>query len=144
MQDTMTITRSMFDAFNKRDFNQIVSLTSDRFDWIDLPTGMKFTGKDGLNQWCHLWANAFSDAKVEIVNHFVSGEFVCTEYIGRGKHTGQLVLGSQKIPPSNRSVEFHLCNVTRVQDGKIIGGQVYYDLLTMMRQLGMEQAKLAA
>lgn len=144
MQDIKTITRSLFDAFNLREFDKLVALSSDKLDWLDIPTGKKFVGQEGLKQWSQMWSDAFSDSKVEVVNHFDSGELVCTEYVGRGKHTGPLNLGKQTIPPSGRTIDIRLCNVVRVQNGKIVSGHVYYDLLTLMRQLGVEQASRAA
>jgi len=144
MQDLINISREVFDAFNNRDFDRIVSLSSDKLEWIDLPTGKKLSGQQALKQWCQAWVGAFSNAKVEMISDFGSDELVCSEYIGRGQHTGQLVLGQQTLPPSNRMVQIQLCNVVRIQGGKIVSGHAYYDLLTMIRQLGVEPARIAA
>jgi len=78
------------------------------------------------------------------LNHFASNGQVCTEYVGRGRHTGVLAIGQKKIPASNKTVEFKLCNVIRMVDGKIVSGHVYFDLLALTRQVGIEPSVIAA
>jgi steroid delta-isomerase-like uncharacterized protein len=144
MQDIKTMTRSLFDAYNNREFDKFTALSSDRLEWVDQATGVKFTGKNAIRMWCQAWVEAFPDARVEVINHFATNDQACTEYIGRGKHTGVLVMGNHRIPASNKTVEFKMCNVIRVADGKIAQGHAYFDLLGFMRQIGVEPAKLAA
>jgi steroid delta-isomerase-like uncharacterized protein len=138
------ITQTLFDAFNRRDFETLDSLSSDHLEWLDVPSGIKFLGKNGLKTWCQAWASAFSDSQVKIENHFISGEFTCTEYVGKGTHTGELKLGTIKVPATHKPVEFRMVNVVRIQDGKIVNGKVYFDLSTLLRQVGMIEKPMAA
>lgn len=144
MQDNKSITRSLFEAFNNRDFQKLVDISSPHLEWTDQATGIQLTGNEALKKWCQSWLNAFPDGKVEVLNHFASNGQVCTEYVGRGRHTGVLAIGQKKIPASNKTVEFKLCNVIRMVDGKIVSGHVYFDLLALTRQVGIEPSVIAA
>jgi steroid delta-isomerase-like uncharacterized protein len=144
MQEIKSITRSLFEAFNNRDFQKLVDISSPSLEWIDQATGIKLTGSDALKKWSQSWLTAFPDGKVEVVNHFASNDQVCTEYIGRGRHTGVLTIGQKKIPASNKTVEFKMCNVVRMMDGKITSGHVYFDMLALSRQIGIEPSAIAA
>ena len=47
----------------------------------------------------------------------------------------------QELPPSNRSAKVNACQVMEIEDGKIKITHHYFDLMTVLQQIGaMEQA----
>lgn len=62
---------------------------------------------------------------------------VTTEFRGRGTHTGPLVGPMGEIPPTRRQVDIPFCDVVQIKDGKIVSIHLYYDVATMMGQLGL-------
>lgn len=59
------------------------------------------------------------------------------EFMGRGTHTGPLHTPTGDVPATGRRVDLPFCDVHRIEDGKITNGRSYFDLATMMRQLGL-------
>jgi hypothetical protein len=60
--------------------------------------------------------------------------------VWRGVHAGPLETPTGTIPASNKPVEIPACQVVQVEGGKIKSGSHYFDLLTMLTQIGATSA----
>ena len=66
-----------------------------------------------------------------------SDDYAVVEFVGRGTNTGPLATPQGEIPATGRAIEIPFCDVHRIEDGKITNGRSYFDMATMMRQLGL-------
>jgi steroid delta-isomerase-like uncharacterized protein len=94
-----------------------------------------FTGREAIGAMLRLfYEEAFSDASGELRNVAADDEkglgFV--EFTFRGRHTGQLM----GISPTGRNVEVPMFGIYEIGDGKIQRARLYYDMATLMRQMG--------
>ena len=81
---------------------------------------------------------ALPDAGTELTNVVANGEnWVFTEFVGRGTHTGPLVGPAGTVPPSGRRIEFPVGELMRIEGGKFTLVHAYYDGATLLRQLGL-------
>jgi steroid delta-isomerase-like uncharacterized protein len=138
-QDNAAIIRELFDAFNDRDLDRAASMVSEDFELVDFAAeGQVFRGPQGLRQWLQIFLTALPDATTEPTNVVATGgDWVFTEFLGRGTHTGPLVGPAGTIPPTGRRIELPVGELLRVENGKVTLGHVYYDGATLMRQLGV-------
>lgn len=142
--DTTGLARTVYEAFNDRDFDRAVSVISDDAVWTNVPTGQTFRGADGLRANLEQWAAGFPDGKIT-VDHVWGGDgFAVAEFTGRGTNTGPLATPMGELPATNRSVEVNFCDVIEISGGTITGGRSYWDMATMMTQLGMIPEQPAA
>ena len=102
-----------------------------------VPFGMTLRGHDGYKQFLLGWAEAFPDSRTEMTNLFATEDQAVIEYIGRGTHTGTLHGPAGDIPATGRKVEFRLCDVRGIKNGKFVSLHQYYDALSFMQQLGL-------
>jgi steroid delta-isomerase-like uncharacterized protein len=79
------------------------------------------------------WAKAFPDSKATFVREFETGD---TAVLVKGTHTGPL----HTIPSSNKPVDFPACQVSKVEGGKVKNISHYFDMLTMLTQIGAAKA----
>ncbi|MCL5264976.1 MAG: ester cyclase [Chloroflexi bacterium] len=135
-QDNTTIVRTIFDSFNSRDFDRAVALVAPGAVFVDVAQGVAFHGPVGYRQRFQNSVSAYPDVAVEIANLFAGGDWVAVEYVSRGTNTGPLIGPSGQLPPTARRVEVRFCDVYQIKNGKVVLGRSYYDLVTMMRQLG--------
>jgi steroid delta-isomerase-like uncharacterized protein len=135
-QDVTAIGRTLLDAYNARDFDRLDAVLAPDGEFQNVASGETYRGADGMKRYQRNWATAFPESKVELTNLVGSGETVTMEYVGRGRHTGPLTTPQGTIAPTGRSVELKLCDVLTVRSGRIIGGRTYYDVASLMRQLG--------
>lgn len=79
-----------------------------------------------------LWA-AFPDLSVRLRRVVaVEGEYAVTEHTLSGTHKGNLF----GVPGTGKSVEVDTVVVWEISDGRVRGETVYFDLATMLRQVG--------
>lgn len=143
-QDNAALVRNVHEAWNKRDFERIVALTAPECEWVMMPTGQKFRGPDGMRQYSQGWATAFPDGRIEEKDTIAGDNGAASEFIGRGTHTGPLMSPTGEIPPTGKRVEVPFCEIYRTKNGKIVGGGLYFDMATMLQQLGLMPAQPAA
>jgi steroid delta-isomerase-like uncharacterized protein len=134
---TESMIRSLYDAFNSRNFDQGATLLTPDVCWQDVATGRQFEGHEGYKQFMGSWSGAFPDAQVEVSNVVVSNGYATAEFHGRGTHTGPLQTPAGAIPPTGRRVDIPFCEVLELKDGRIASARTYFDSATMLRQLGL-------
>ncbi len=139
MSDPATIAREYLEAWNRRDWETFRGV---------LHAGYSYTGGDGQTQKGpeaglavgQMFANAFTDGKIELRKISVAGDIAVVEFIARGTHDGDLM----GIAPTGRQMELPVCTVLEVRDGKILAEREYMDMLHLMQQLGVAPAPATA
>ena len=120
------------------DIDSAMSVMHDNCVNHDMGTGKVMEGLDENRADMENWTNTFSNMKVEVLNHVESGDTVVTEMKMSGVNTGDMEMpDGSKIPATGKSIEMNGCQVAKFQDGKIIKATQYYNMMSMMTQLGL-------
>jgi steroid delta-isomerase-like uncharacterized protein len=137
IRETTYIAQNIHPLWTNREFDRILSeMIAEDVEWTTVPTGETFRGHEGFRQFMEGWSDAFPDGRAEDTNVYVGEDFAVTEFVGRGTHTGTLRTPAGEIPPTERSVEWPLCEVYQIRDGKIVRGRTYFDAASLMDELG--------
>ena len=129
--------RAAHQAFNRRDFDAVVKVMTPDSVYEDRARGVTFRGPQGFKEFMQGWVTAFSTAEVTEAQYIDGGKTVVAEFIGRGVNDGAL----GPMPATGRPINIRFCEIMRFNDqGQIVGGDSYYDQLSMMIQLGHAQA----
>lgn len=143
-QDLIAAARAPIDAFGEKDWVAArESLTPD-FVFEELSTGRTITGVDEVIEAWRVWGEAFPDARATIEESLVDGNTVVLRLTWHGTHTGSLTLPSGDFAPTGKSVTFEACQITRVENGRAAATTHYWDLNTMLSQLGIATERRAA
>jgi steroid delta-isomerase-like uncharacterized protein len=126
-----TIHREAYAAWNARDFDRMRTMFHPEYTYIG-PDGVESPGVDSAMAVAQLFASAFPDAKVIVDRVFLSGDTAIAECTGRGTHDGDF-LGN---PASQRPVTVTLCNIIQIRDGLIYREREYFDMATVLAQIG--------
>lgn len=143
MADNETFARSIYEAWNNRDFDFLADSIAADGEIVDVGSGATFRGPDGSRQYNSAWAEAFPDGRITVDSVITSGDHVVVEYTGRGTHTGTMTSPAGSIPATGRSVTLHLCDVLVVADDKLKSMRSYFDTGSLMAQLGISAAQPA-
>jgi steroid delta-isomerase-like uncharacterized protein len=143
-QDNAGIARSLYEYWNERRFDKIADLMADDGEIVLVGSDSHFRGPDGAIEFAHMWADGFPDGKVAIDNVIASGDQVVLQFTGRGTQTGALKSPNGEIPATGRSVTLKLCDVHKIQGGKIRSVQSYLDSASMLMQLGVIPERIGA
>ena len=103
--------RNIYDAFNARDIPALASLFADDCESTDMGTGRSYRGFAGFMEWVKPFADALRDSTATPVFVVESGDWIATEHVGRGTHTGAWVTPDGEIPPSQRPIEIKFAGV---------------------------------
>lgn len=143
MADNKSLARSLYEAFNDRDFDLIAQAMAPDARIMIVGSGDTFDGPDGARRYNQMWATAFPDGVIEIDRIVASDDHVVVEFTGRGTHTGTLTTPAGSFPATGRSVTLQLCDVLQITDGKVMSQRTYFDSGALMTQLGVTAGQAA-
>lgn len=144
MTDNATLARSLYEAWNERNFDEMAEATAPDGTITIIGSGDTFKGPEGSRKFGTMWADGFPDGMVTVDRVIASGDHVVVEYTGRGTHTGTLATGMGDIPATGRSMTLQLCDVLQFKDGKVLSQRTYFDTGSMMAQLGLGAGQAAS
>jgi len=105
--------------------------------------GQVFYGRDAVRQQYQLWLNAFSDMQVEVL-HVVEGDnTLAGEVRVTCTHSGPLPGASGAIPATGRTIVIEQCDVATLRDGSVTSFHSYFDMLSLLAQIGVVPAAAA-
>jgi steroid delta-isomerase-like uncharacterized protein len=137
-QDNAALARQIYQLFNGNQFDAVLALATEDVEVVLIPFGQTFHGREGFREFMQGFKRAFPDLQISEITHQVAtDDEVVNEFKARGVHTGTLITTAGQAPPTGRSVEFTVCEVWRVRDGKLALLRHYQDVASILRQLGL-------
>jgi steroid delta-isomerase-like uncharacterized protein len=137
MGDAADAVRRFYEAFNRNDWDAMNELMTDDFENTD-PTGT-LHGRDAFRRFIDGFKTAMPDAKLT-ANRIIEGDGVsATEGSFSGTFTGPLRTPNGELPPSGKAFDLPFAEVNEVEGGRIRRHTVYYDQVSFMAALGVQQ-----
>ncbi len=136
MVDVIEIAKASVTAYNEKNWSKAKDGLADDAVYDEKGTHRRIQGAGEIIEAWRGWAHAFPDSKATFVREFASGDTAALELVWRGVHTGPLQTPTGTIPASNKPIEIPACQVVQVQGGKIKSTSHYFDMLTMLTQIG--------
>lgn len=131
---------AVFEAFNERDLDKMVSTTLEDAQWEDHGRGVTLKTRGEMKASFQEWADAFSDGKITDTKAIDAGDTVVVEYVGRGTHDGPM--GS--VPATGKRVSLPFIDIIHFdKGGQITGGSTYFDMFSLLVQIGLAEAPKA-
>lgn len=131
--DLTAIVRDVIDAFNAKDLDKLASCAYPDAKTLNVPYDVKL----GFREDAEMWIRAFPDATCELTSLIGQGDCVIAEFTGRGTHTGLLKGPTGDLAPTGRKVEVPCVQVFKLRSGKITESRTYFDVATLLSQLGL-------
>ena len=127
-------------AYNDEDWDAVRRVVTPGVIYDEVSTNRKVQGIDDVLTVWKGWAAAFPDSKATFEEPRVSGNTVILELTWRGSHTGLLRTAAGDIPATGKHIELRACQIIDVADGKTQHIRQYFDMATLMAQLGVNAA----
>lgn len=125
--------RAAHEAFNRRQYDEMVRAMREDVVYTDHPRHETMKGTNDFVDWAKNWTGAFSDAKVGDPHYIDGGDYVVALFHGTGTNDGPL----GPMPSTGRRMDMPFCEVMHFDSGgRIVSGEIFYDQVTMMVQLG--------
>jgi steroid delta-isomerase-like uncharacterized protein len=143
-QSTMLSPQQLIDAakapllaYNQKDWNAARASITPDFIYDEIGTRRKVQGVDQTITLWQGWAEALPDSKATFDNAVASGNTVVLELTWRGTHTGPLQTPKGAFAATGKQVELRACAVVELVNGKPRLQRHYYDMSTLLQQLGL-------
>ena len=132
------IAREQVDAFNNGDWERLqVGLAADA-RYHEFATQREVEGPEKIVELFKGWKTAFPDAAGTVTSAVGSGNTAALEVTWKGTHTGPLETAEGTIPASGKRQETPAAIVFTFEGGKIKEDRQYFDLMTLLKQIGAQ------
>jgi len=127
--------RAGHEAFNRRDFVAMTRQYADGISWTDHSQGRTFSTPRGFrDEFLPGWVAAASDIRITASRYFDAGQTVASTFTVTGVHDGPL----GPLPATGKEFTLPLCEMWHFdRDGRVVGGDLYYDQVSLLTQLGL-------
>jgi steroid delta-isomerase-like uncharacterized protein len=144
-QTTEDVAREGIESYNAGNFDRLRSLLADDFYEEELATQRRLEGADARIEAARSWKRAFPDEHGTITGVYTSGNTVAIEITWEGTHSGPLATpDGRERPPSNKRITVKSVQVIEIEDGKMKALRHYFDLMTLLQEIGaMDQVEPA-
>lgn len=102
----------------------------------EVPNLERVVGVENCVGAAQRWKTAFPDLKATIMRGYSAGERVIVELDWEGTHAGPLHGAFGTLAPTQRKGRVPALNLFTVKQGKIVEIRNYFDVLTLLAQLG--------
>jgi len=136
-EEVIKVTTDQLNAFNAKNWEEWCNTSSENCIYDEIATHRKLEGRDNVLEAMKGWANAFPNVKGTFGNIAVDGNKSTVEITWKGTHTGILKTPDGDIPATGKEITIRACQIAKVENGKITTMQNYFDMMTMMTQLGL-------
>lgn len=127
--------RAGHEAFNRRDFGAMTKDYADHIRWTDHAQGRTFrTPQEFRDDFLPGWVRASSDIRITDPHYLAAEQSAVCMFTVAGTHDGPL----GPLPATGKPFVLPLCELWHFdQSGRIIGGDLYYDQVSLLSQLGL-------
>ena len=124
-------------AYNEKNWGAVAASITADFVYDEVGTQRKVQGADQVIDAWKGWATAFPDSRASFTNAQVSGDTVVLEVTWQGTHQGPLQTPKGAIPPTGKRIDIRACFVCETAGEKVKLQRHYFDMGTMLAQLGV-------
>lgn len=142
MSSNVETHKRLTQCFNDRDWAGIEALISPDASFTDHGRGTTLKGAREFMDEMRQWVASFSDARAEQARYLDAGDHTIGLFQARGRNDGEPLPG---VAATHKGVDLSTCEVLSYdRDGKVVSGEIFYDSMTMLSQLGiMEPPRMA-
>jgi len=133
----VTTALAVYEAFNKRDLDAAVSTAIEDLTYVDNGLGQTHKSRAEYRASLQDWITGFSDGKATDLKAIDAGDTVIVQYVGRGTNDGPM---GPFQKPTGKAVSVPFCDILHFDaQGRIVRGESYFDMFSMLVQLGHAQ-----
>jgi steroid delta-isomerase-like uncharacterized protein len=127
--------RAGHEAFNHRDFEAMTKHYADSIGWTDHSQGRTFrTPQEFKDDFLPGWIRTSSDIRITDPHYIDAGQTVVCTFNVAGTHDGPL----GPFPATGKQFALALCEMWHFDSsGRVVGGDLYYDQVSLLAQLGL-------
>jgi len=135
MGQAADVVQSKNAAFNAQDAEEVRAWLAPDVEWA-APGGL-YRGPDEVIGLFSAFWEAFPDLKISVIRLVEDGSTVITDARAEGTHEGTLHTPGGDIPPTGKRMNFPYLERFEVEGGLIVSGNLIFDRVELLEQLGV-------
>lgn len=124
-------------AYSEKNWDKARASVTPTYHYDEVATHRAIDGIDQVLEVWKGWAKAFPDSKATFHDAFASGDVVVVELTWKGTHTGPLATPDGEVAPTGKSINLRAIQVQELKNGKVASTRQYFDMATLLAQLGL-------
>jgi len=137
--NVIEVAKAPISAYNERNWSKEKDVLAADAVYDEKGTHRRIRGADAIIEAWQGWVKALN-SEGTILSEFASGDTAVFELVWKGVHSGPLQTPIGVIPASNKPIEIPACQVIQVDGLKVKSISHYFDLLTLLTQIGAAKA----
>ncbi|HEY7529685.1 MAG TPA: ester cyclase [Gemmatimonadota bacterium] len=129
--------KAQITAYNEKNWDAVRDVLHPDCVYDEVATNRRTKGHDDILAVWKGWAAAFPDSRGSFDGTAVGGDAVTMELTWRGTHTGPLRTPDGETAPTGKRIEIRACQVVQVGGDRVSSIRHYFDMATLLRQLGL-------
>ena len=142
--DKIQMAKQGVEAFSTDDWVRFKAPLSADAVYEELSTHRRIQGPDAIVEGLKGWKQAFPDSKGTVTKAIESGDTVALEITWEGTQTGELVGPMGAVPASGKRVSVKAAQLVTFKGDKVAETKHYFDLMTILAQIGAVPTPAAA
>jgi len=139
-QENIHIAEQIFDDMNSRELGRSASIYSPTYQFEGPGASGPLAYEPSL-AYIQSYINAFPDLHFTLKNRIADGDNVAITWTATGTHSGPMMTSTgAQIPPTGKKGVVNGCTTYRFQGGKIVSSENYWDMASLLMQLGLMPA----
>jgi steroid delta-isomerase-like uncharacterized protein len=132
------VARETIECFNTGDWERLRALHTPDCVEDELSTERRLEGFDAMLEAAQGWKRAFPDGHGTVMRAYSDGPAAVLEIVWEGTNAGPMQTPTgDELPATGKRVRVQACQVFELQDGRVKSTRHYFNLLTIMSQLGV-------
>lgn len=136
-QSVIDAAKASIIAYNNKDWTAAKAALASDAIYDEVATHRRAQGVDEILAVWQAWAAAIPDSKATFHTEQAADGTVVVELTWRGTHTGPLKMPDGEISATGRKIEIRACQVIDVAKDKAKVIRQYFDMATLLQQLGV-------
>jgi steroid delta-isomerase-like uncharacterized protein len=124
-------------GYNEKHWTAVRAAVTPDSVYDEVATARWAQGVDEIIALWQGWGAAMPDSRAAFDNALPSGNTVVFELSWTGTHRGPLQTPAGSIPATGKTIDIRACWVVEVAGDKVKAQRHYFDLATLLRQLGV-------
>jgi steroid delta-isomerase-like uncharacterized protein len=134
--DKIQMAKQGVEAFSTDDWVRFKAPLSSDAVYEELSTQRRIQGPDAIVEGIKGWKQAFPDGKGTVTKAIESGDTVALEITWEGTQTGELMGPMGAVPASGKRVRVKAAQLVTFKGDKVAETKHYFDLMTILAQIG--------
>ena len=136
MSDLQDFAAGWVEAFNAHDADRMGALWADNCV-LEAPGDVRLEGRDAVVAYAMDWLDAFPDARMTVHQRIVGDPWVVDQFTFEGTHDATLHSPAGDIAATGRRLVGRGTEAFRVENGRAVECQLYFDQVQVLTQLGL-------